>query len=494
MRAAVKTRGGMCDLDNIMIPDNIHNHVFEYHNGEIDGYKYVESLPNLKLEGRVVVIKSGNIAWGSTTTPDASDFFVGLQYSGASIESEIKYHETGSSYVVSVQASARNNYGTDQNLKMSIMGVKSDSTQEELTYWTDELPLGKWTPIELKFVASKAYSKFNVLFTNVSPANKDKTVFLDSFQVKTVGVPFDPNPCYSSDSECAVLDPKDGRTHIGGTGNGQLFGTDPWIGNQDSKSVGAWTQIDLGEDSSKHQIAGVLYRGSRADNINRIDFVTGVSVQISDDGVNFVSVPTRDDVKVYQDFHPIYNPSGGESAEFSQAYSIPNAVHLMYFYELRKARFIRFVVTGKSSGGFQMRAGLLIRPRDGDDVIPVPQGCPQRTCMFLASEPDNFYKRGFLFRGLSLRSLAQQQQVHGMIEDGNMITDNEYVVNVPGLYVVFELNVTPLAHITKCSSEKRESITYVNHSLTHSCHEVVKRETRKKNSLTSLAHIMRRYH
>ena len=57
--------------------------------------------------------------------------------------------------------------------------------------------------------------------------------------------------------------------------------------------------------------------------------MTGISVQISDDGSNFVSVPTRDDVKVYQDFHPIYNPSGGESTERSQAYSIPNAVHLM---------------------------------------------------------------------------------------------------------------------------------------------------------------------
>ena len=439
MRAAVKTRGGICDYDNIMIPDNTHNHVFEYHDDEIDGYKYVESLRNLKLEGKVVVIKSGNDAWGSTTTPDASNFFVGLQYKGASIESEIKYHETGSSYVVSVQASARNNYGTDQKLKVSIVGVKSDNTREELNYWTDEVPLGSWALIELEFVASKAYSTFKVVFTNVSPVNKDKTVFLDSFRVKTVGKPFDPNPCYSSrtDSLCSVLDPKNGRTHIGGSGNGQLFGTDPWIGNQPHDSVGAWTQIDLGEDSSKHQIAGVLYRGARADNMNRIDFVTGISVQISDDGSNFVSVPTRDDVKVYQDFHPIYNPSGGESTERSQAYSIPNAVHLMYFYELRKARFIRFVVTGKSYRYFQMRAGLLIHPSDGDDdVIPTPQGCPQRTCIFVASEPDNFYKRGFLFRGLSLRSLAQQQRVNGMIDDKTLNRNLEYVVNVPGLYVV----------------------------------------------------------
>ena len=89
MRAAVKTRGGICDHDNIMIPDNTHNHVFEYHDDEMDGYKYVESLRNLKLEGKVVVIKSGNEAWGSTTTPDASNFFVGLQFQRASIESEI---------------------------------------------------------------------------------------------------------------------------------------------------------------------------------------------------------------------------------------------------------------------------------------------------------------------------------------------------------------------------------------------------------------------
>ena len=143
MRAAVKTRGGICDYDNIMIPDNTHNHVFEYHDDEIDGYKYVESLRNLKLEGKVVVIKSGNDAWGSTTTPDASKYFLGLQFQGASIESEIKYHETGSSYVVSVQASARNNYGTDQKLKVSIVGVKSDNTgEEELNHWTDEVPLG----------------------------------------------------------------------------------------------------------------------------------------------------------------------------------------------------------------------------------------------------------------------------------------------------------------------------------------------------------------
>ena len=92
----------------------------------------------------MVVIRSGNEAWGSTTTPDASKYFVGLQYKGASIESEIKYHETGSSYVVSVQASARNGKGTDQKLKVSLVGVKSDNTREELNYWTDEVPLGSW--------------------------------------------------------------------------------------------------------------------------------------------------------------------------------------------------------------------------------------------------------------------------------------------------------------------------------------------------------------
>ena len=449
-----------------MIPDNTHNHLFEYHDDEIEGYKYVTSLPNLKLEGQVVVIKIGNGAWG---TPDGSNYYiVGLQRKGASIESEIKYHETGLSYVVSVEASARNDYGTDQELKVSILGVKSentgevsDNTGEVLNDWANKLDPEKWETIELEFVASKEYSRFIVKFENAYPNdNVDKTVFINSFRVKTVGVPFDPNPCYSSktDSGCEVLDPKDGRTHIGGTGNGQLFGTDPWIGNEPDDSVGAWTQIDLGDDSDKYHIAGVLYRGARADSMDRIGFVTGISVQISDDEENFVSVPTRDDVKVYQDYHPIYNPLGGENTAFSQEYSIPNAVHLMYFYELRKARYIRFVVTGKSFEKFQMRAGLLIHPSDGDDdVIPTPHGCPQRTCIFLASEPDNFYKRGFLFRGLSLRSLAQQQKKTEktvLTDDNNLNSDGTYEVRVPGLYVRALISSYTYTQITTLKSKR----------------------------------------
>ena len=219
----------------------------------------------------------------------------------------------------------------------------------------------------------------------------------------------------------------------------ECAGSDPWLSGESKYTIGQWTQIDLGQDSSQYQIAGVLYRGSTASSISRINFVTDVSIQISDDGVNFITVPTRDDVKVYEGYHPIYNPSGGENTMYSQGYSIPNAVHVMYFYELRKTRFIRFVVTDKTDGQVQMRTGLLVHPNDGT-AIPVPRGCPQRTCTFLASEPENFYNRGVLFRGLSFRSLVQQQGLTSLTENKNLNIGHTFKVKIPGLYVVFELN------------------------------------------------------
>ena len=206
---AVGTKGicsgqrSICGLENILVPDN--SPVFEYDIGN-DGFTYVTSLPNLKVAGTVAVIRSGNSYWGSTSSPDGSNVFFGLQWRGTSIESEIKYHETGSSYVMSVQASARRDYGDNEKLKVSIVGLihGTSNTTEELTHWTGPLSPGSWTLIELSFFASEKYSKFSVLLENVSPANLDKTVFVDALQVKTADVSTPGGPTPNSLAELGI--------------------------------------------------------------------------------------------------------------------------------------------------------------------------------------------------------------------------------------------------------------------------------------------------
>ena len=159
------------------LPPEISNFGFET-GSTTNGFEYVSTLPSWTISGATpVLIRSGNVDWGGTTTADGS-YFLGLQGSstGAAVSQVVPNHLPGRAYELHFDVAMRANY--DQpTIQVWIGGQK-----------VHEMSPGSssFTTITVPYVATA--SNMEIELKN-GGTESDRTVFIDAISIQEAPTP-----------------------------------------------------------------------------------------------------------------------------------------------------------------------------------------------------------------------------------------------------------------------------------------------------------------